>query len=163
VIDECGYEGDIFHDWGNLTARELNHRFWTGFTLGGYVGHGETYTHPEDILWWSKGGVLHGQSPARIAFLRKILEEAPSEGLRLQKIRGERRCIGVKDQYYLCYHGERQPRQKLYGLPKTGTYRADIIDTWDMTVTPVAAVCSGETWLNLPAKPYIAVRFIRTE
>ncbi len=32
-------------------------RFWETAVRGGYCGHGETYLHPEDILWWSKGGV----------------------------------------------------------------------------------------------------------
>ena len=65
VYDECRYEGDIPQGWGNLTPREMTQRFWLGTLSGCYVGHGETYKHPDDILWWSKGGVLHGQSPAR--------------------------------------------------------------------------------------------------
>ena len=31
----------------------------------------------EDVLWWSKGGVRHGQSAPRIAFFRRIVEEGP--------------------------------------------------------------------------------------
>ncbi len=79
VVDECGYEGNVEHGWGNLTAQELVNRFWIGTLCGGYVGHGETYRHPEDILWWSKGGVLRGESPQRIAFLKKIMAQAPYE------------------------------------------------------------------------------------
>jgi hypothetical protein len=75
VFDECCYEGNINHGWGNIPAQEMVHRFWEGFARGGYVGHGETYVHPEDILWWSKGGALHGQSPQRIAFLRRIMDQ----------------------------------------------------------------------------------------
>jgi hypothetical protein len=81
VIDECCYEGDIHMMWGDLSPEEMVLRFWIGFTLGGYVGHGETYVNPEEILWWSKGGNLHGTSTPRIAFLRKIFEEAPAAGL----------------------------------------------------------------------------------
>ena len=81
VVDECCYEGNNPKGWGNITAQEMVHRFWEGTVRGGYVGHGETYLHPEDILWWSKGGVLHGHSPARIAFLRKIIESGPAKGL----------------------------------------------------------------------------------
>ena len=66
LYDECKYEGNIPQGWGNLTAREMTQRFWLGTLSGCYVGHGETYKHPQDILWWSKGGVLHGQSPQRI-------------------------------------------------------------------------------------------------
>ncbi len=56
-------------------------RFWLGTVSEAYVGQGETYLEPNDILWWSKGGTLHGQSAERIAFLRKILEGTPAEGL----------------------------------------------------------------------------------
>ena len=81
VVDECCYEGDIHMMWGDLSPEEMVLRFWIGFTLGGYVGHGETYVNPEEILWWSKGGSLHGTSAPRIAFLRKIFEDAPAAGL----------------------------------------------------------------------------------
>ena len=67
IYDECKYEGDIPQGWGSLTAREMTQRFWLGTLSGCYVGHGETYRDPQDIIWWAKGGVLHGQSPARIA------------------------------------------------------------------------------------------------
>ena len=81
VFDEVKYEGDIPQRWGNLSAEEMVHRFWQGTIAGTYVGHGETYLHPNDVLWWSKGGVLRGQSPPRIAFLREMLETAPAEGV----------------------------------------------------------------------------------
>jgi hypothetical protein len=81
VVDECCYEGDISMMWGDLSPEEMVLRFWVGFTLGGYVGHGETYMNQEEILWWSKGGQLHGESVPRIAFLRDIFEKAPAAGL----------------------------------------------------------------------------------
>ena len=79
--------------------------------MGCYVGHGETYMHPEDILWWAKGGVLHGESPARIAFLREILEAAPG-GLNPLKDQWYdwRMQIGVEGEYYLLYFGVHAPR-----------------------------------------------------
>ena len=67
VVDECCYEGNIPHRWGNITAEEMVRRFWEGAVHGGYVGHGDTFLHPQDILWWARGGVLHGQSAARLA------------------------------------------------------------------------------------------------
>lgn len=33
--------------------------------------------HPDDILWWSHGGKLHGESEPRLSFLKKILDETP--------------------------------------------------------------------------------------
>ena len=80
IDDECEYEGDIKWPWGNLSAREMVHRFWVMVASGGYAGHGETYWNPEEVLWWSPGGTLRGESPPRIAFLPKIVEEGPPEG-----------------------------------------------------------------------------------
>ena len=77
VFDECCYEGNIRHPWGNLSGFELVNRFWIACTMGGYCTHGETFMSPDEILWWARGGVLHGESPARIAFLREIVEELP--------------------------------------------------------------------------------------
>jgi len=51
---EVKYEGNIPRRWGNLSAEELVFRFWQGTVAGTYVGHGETYLHPSDVLWWSK-------------------------------------------------------------------------------------------------------------
>lgn len=87
VFDECCYEGNIIHQWGNLSGRELMRRFWTAVCCGGYCTHGETFYSEDEVLWWARGGVLKGESPARIAFLREIVEELPgplefvSEGL----------------------------------------------------------------------------------
>lgn len=63
---------------GNISAFELAHRFWTAVISGGYCTHGETFLSEDDILWWSKGGELKGESPARIDFLRSIVESLPS-------------------------------------------------------------------------------------
>lgn len=78
VIDECCYEGNLQHFWGSISGREMTSRFWRVVTMGGYCTHGETILDEEDeILWWSRGGVLKGESPARIGFLRSIVESLP--------------------------------------------------------------------------------------
>ena len=157
VVDECGYEGNIHWGWGNMTAQELTHRFWEGTARGGYVGHGETYMHPEDVLWWSKGSVLHGESPARIAFLRKILEEGPADGL--DDMSGwDMACAGKEGEYYLMYFGNRQPSFRRLQLPEEGQFTVEIIDTWEMTITPIGGTFSGQCEVKLPGKPYIALR-----
>ena len=78
LFDEMCYEGNLVMPWGSISGQELTHRFWTVCAQGGYATHGEVFMHPEDILWWAKGGVLRGESPARIAFLRETLESLPS-------------------------------------------------------------------------------------
>jgi hypothetical protein len=157
VVDECCYEGNIDRGWGNIPALELVHRFWDGFARGGYVGHGETYVHAQDILWWSKGGVLHGESPARIAFLRQIMEAAPSPGLDTTELpRGL--TGGYKDEYFLYYTGRSQPSYCPLELPGHHQYQADVIDIWEMTVTPIDGIFSGSCRVDLPGKPYVALR-----
>ena len=160
VVDECGYEGNIHRGWGNLPAWELVRRFWEGVARGGYVGHGETYMHPEDILWWSKGGVLHGESPARIAFLREILEDAPDEGLDDMSDH-DMACAGKAGEYYLMYFGFRQPAFRRLELPENARFTVEIIDTWEMTITPVEGTFSGECEVQLPGRPYIVLRVKR--
>lgn len=46
---------------------------------GGYPGHGETYMNPDDILWWSHGGKLHGESYKRFDLLHAIMSETPGK------------------------------------------------------------------------------------
>lgn len=74
IFDEMKYEGNVSERWGNLPARELVNRFWKVYSVGGYATHGETFLSKDDVIWWAKGGTLKGQSPARIRFLREIIE-----------------------------------------------------------------------------------------
>ncbi len=163
VLDEVGYEGDIERRWGNLSAQELLRRFWEGTVGGGYVGHGETYFDADEILWWSKGGELHGQSPERIAFLRRILEEGPESGLNPEVF--DRDIFGCSrdHEYCLVYFGVHQPSFREWTLPDGMRFQADVIDTWEMTIAPVEGVLEGECRVDLPGKPYMALRLRRIE
>lgn len=80
-VDECCYEGDIAEQWGNISGRDMVHKFWLGVVNGGHITHGETYYNDDEVLWWAKGGKLSGESVPRIAFLRQVLEQSPDEGL----------------------------------------------------------------------------------
>ncbi|HEY3456278.1 MAG TPA: DUF5605 domain-containing protein [Bryobacteraceae bacterium] len=156
LYDECKYEGNIRQRWGNISARELVRRFWLGVTQGAYVGHGETYLDPHDILWWSKGGVLHGESPQRIAFLRRILEQAPPGGL--NPASEYYPAAGQPGRYYLYYFDYHQPNGYEFDLPPSASYKADLIDPWEMTITPIPGSFRGKFRLSLPGKPYLAAR-----
>ncbi len=162
IMDECGYEGNIHRGWGNLPPRELVCRCWEIFTRGGFPAcHGETYVHQEDILWWSKGGVLHGQSPKRIAFLRQIAEAAPSAELGPLDFGNDVGCVGIPGEYYLMYFGIRQPAFRELALAGEAGFVIDILDTWEMSVERAPGVFSGDCRVKLPGKPYIALRIAR--
>lgn len=158
VVDECCYEGNIPMAWGNISAQEMVHRFWEGTARGGYVGHGETYLHPEAILWWAKGGVLHGESAPRLAFLRQILETGPATGLDpMTHVMRQHPCAGRDHEYYLIYTGVAQPALLEFNLPEGETYQAEVVDTWAMTVTPSQETYSGRVDIPLPGKAYHAL------
>jgi hypothetical protein len=77
MIDECCYEGNLRHFWGCISGREMAARFWRVVTSGGYCTHGETFLDDNEIVWWSKGGKLKGESAKRIQFLKEIIYSLP--------------------------------------------------------------------------------------
>ncbi|NOK78996.1 MAG: DUF5060 domain-containing protein [Chloroflexi bacterium AL-N5] len=165
IFDECRYEGNVPNAWGNISAREMTHRFWLGTTNGAYVGHGETYLNNDEILWWSKGGKLIGGSPPRIAFLKKILADAPQGGL--EPIDGmadyNYPCVGSNTIPYLLYMSIYQPAAIRLKLPKERSFAVDLLDTWEMTITNLAEDVGDIVTLELPSKPYMALRFREKE
>ncbi|WP_338130416.1 DUF5605 domain-containing protein [Cohnella ginsengisoli] len=138
-------------------------RFWEGAIRGGYVGHGETYLNPEQTLWWSKGGELRGTSPERIGFLRKIMEEGPAEGLNPLPSDWDVPRAGVDGLYYLYYFGFNQPKFREFRHRPGIQYWVDIIDTWNMTVCRLDRAYEGTFRIELPGRPYMAVRMTRKE
>jgi hypothetical protein len=190
VDDEFEYEGNIPFPWGNITAEEVVHRFWIMVINGGYAGHGETYVHPEDIIWWSKGGMLHGDSWKGIGFLRQIMEAGPVGGLtpiadvddnglvpsRMQWI-WTRISGGMNGAYYLIYFGEHQMAAMPVWLA-TSDYAVDIIDTRKLTVVQIELQPYDDTvlgsdphfesmkptyYVKLPSIPYLALRISRED
>lgn len=162
VLDEICYEGDINNGWGNITAAELVRRFWEGACRGGYPGHGETYDRPDGILWWSHGGVLHGQSPERFRFLLRILEETPGHGLKCVPLFTD--CVTAapdarqnESGYHLFYYGFMRPSYRIFHFDDETDYKVEIIDTWGMTIQD-AGVHRGKFTIDLPAREYMAIR-----
>lgn len=166
VIDECAYEGDIDQGWGNITGEEMVRRFWEGAVRGGYVGHGETYLpealgRDDDVLWWSKGGVLHGSSPARIGFLESLIAQAP-DGV-WDPLPGDWDVPwgGVDGRVRVGYFGFNRPRFRNLVLPE-GDWSVEVIDTWNMTIEPVEGTHpAGSLRVELPGSQFIAVRATR--
>lgn len=148
IYDEIKYEGDLPKRWGNLSAEEQVRRFWQATIAGTYATHGETYQHPENKIWWAAGGELRGQSPARLAFLKRTLDSAPREGIEPIDKWQNSQYGGQGGHYYLVDLGKEAPRSWKFRLPKSPQaddkqladgmrFRADILDTWNMTVTEV--------------------------
>lgn len=167
IMDECYYEGNLPFTWGDITARDMTKQFWDAMTKGGYASHGETYMNENDIIWWSQGGVLKGESIKRIAFLRQIIESCPRNGLtsfngsplkwnRLNSVR-------LDDDYFLFYYQDRQPGVREIELPEDRQYEIEIIDTWNMTITKLEGLFSGVTRVELPSRPYIGLRVIASD
>lgn len=169
VVDEYGYEGNNGRAWGNLGPREAVEAHWS-LTMGGaYGSHGETYVNPGHLLWWSVGGDLVGDAPARLGFLKRIMSETPYTEMEPSNdviTNGGPliTCLAKKGSYYLFHFAQYKenadskipffgPATPSHPLPRQpldpamlkpapvpefhlgeGTYRVEMIDTWNMRV-----------------------------
>ncbi len=169
VMDEICYEGDIDQGWGNISGEEMIRRFWEATVRGGYAGHGETYMHPEDILWWSHGGELHGTSGPRLKFLAKYAETLPAGGLKYEPMYWDAPAAVPEEEFnsdapslMLFYFGFNRPRFRVIRLPEGTKYTAELIDTWNMTVE-TSGPFEGSFRLEMPGHPFMAVCLRRVE
>jgi PKD repeat protein len=159
VYDECRYEGNIPQGWGRITAEQMTRNFWMGSLAGCYVGHGETYKHPEDLLWWAKGGVLRGKSPARIQFMKDIIEELPFHQMEPDFSNYPDVYIMSKEsECYLVYFAARE--SVALDLRGDRPYKVDGIDTWGMKVLPTGSAGPGMFTFAPPRQDY-AIRLTR--
>ncbi len=108
-LTSAATKGILTRAGGNISGEELVRRYWEGAVRGGYIAHGETYLNDREELWWSKGGVLVGESPQRIKFLDEVMAAAP-EGV-LDPIRGDWDVPwgGAAGQYEVAYLGFGRP------------------------------------------------------
>ena len=167
VMDEIAYEGNIQHGWGNITGEEMVRRFWETAMRGGYPGHGETFLNDDEVLWWSHGGTLHGESWKRVRFLKEVLKQTPGHGLAAS--RGDWDCVTavpetewmqpVKSQY-IFYYSFMRPSFRDFYIDEDTEYIAEVIDTWNVMVRK-AGIHKGHFRIQLPARPYMAVRLRR--
>ncbi|MDR2841391.1 MAG: DUF5060 domain-containing protein [Paludibacter sp.] len=179
IHDEINYEGNIRSRWGQLSGEEMTRRFWNAYICGAYATHGHTTAAmPTDDGWISGGGVLGGTSPARIAFLRKIVEQ--HGGLNALDPHFVTNLAGKYGEFYIFYFEDKIQKSWEVKLPddrlQNGmTFKAEIIDTWNMTITPVKEVFTMKKLDNynfvdeknrsikLPQKPYLAIRLTKIE
>jgi hypothetical protein len=181
IYDEVGYEGNLESRWGRYSGEEMNHLMWMGTIGGTYVTHGESYMFKDatDTIFWAKGGHFKGSSWKRAGFLRKILEEGPGP-LEPSDVSRDMKTATSATGHYLVYLGKEINDTWTFNLPlKNGSferpvegnkYKVEIIDTWDMTITPYPVVFEAGTpndyrtfdkdmkKIRLPLKPYLALR-----
>lgn len=175
IYDELKYEGNHGLRWAQLTGPELVRNFWSCTVAGTYGGHSEFFEDERQVVWLAQGGTLKGQSAPRLAFLRMILADAPAGGLEPSDHWQDPRMAGQSGRYYLIYFGDGQPTAwapKLYrtGLVDGMEFKADVIDTWNMTVTPVDGVITTKKLdrysfgdrdgreIKLPGRKHMAIR-----
>jgi hypothetical protein len=129
---------------------------------GGYVTHGECFMDNDDVLWWSKGGVLKGETTPRLRFLRSILDELPPDAAGINPLPTDFDVLagGVAGRYHLIYLGHHQPSLRTISVHPGTRYRVDVIDTWNMTITELPGIYEDQFTLPLPARPYLAIRLI---
>jgi len=118
---------------------------------------------------------LKGRSPARLAFLKKVLDDAPVEGIEPVDKWQDPRIGGRAGEYYLIYFGKEQPTNWVFNLPRKNlasdlNFKIEIIDTWNMNVSRVNRVFTtkkngdyacgdaDERPVALPGTPWMALR-----
>jgi hypothetical protein len=185
VFDEIKYEGDIPERWGQLDAHELVHQFWVTTVAGCYASHGESFLTESGSLHMVEGGPLRGESPARLAFLRGFLEGLDVPGLDpIDKWDDPDYVAGDPRRVYVQYLGRSAPATWDFRLPigvpgerpePGDVFEVDIVDTWNMTITPVGrrftltdvqrndAYDRESAPVELPAGEAIALRITRVE
>lgn len=188
IFDEVCYEGDHNNRWGQLSGEEMIQRMWTGIIGGTYVTHGESYTkNPEyskGVYFLSSGGVYRGTAPARIKFMRSILEALPAPP-RLADRSWDPMTASCGDGTYLIYFGTEKPKLWAFSLPMKNDrftrleggekFKVEIIDTWNMTISDCSetfevvpakvrrvADKDGKK-VKLPGKPYIMIKITKLE
>ena len=126
------------------------------------------------------GGVLKGQSPARLAFLRDVLATAPADGVEPIDKWQNPDIGGQPGKYYLVYLGHDAPRSWRFALPRHELadgmqFKVEVLDTWNMTVEPIAEPFtlkreSEYTFIDkdtrsvpLPGRPAMALRITKVE
>jgi hypothetical protein len=185
VLDEILYEGDVPERWGHLEPQQLVHEFWIATVSGCYASHGESFVRDDGSLHIVAGGALLGESPARLAFLRGILEEVDGAGLDpIDNWWDDAFVAGVPGELYVQYLGRSAPASWVFRLPRASAsgvlqpgdrFEADVIDTWNMTVTPVGRVfeldevrrndafATDAASIDLPAGEALALRIRRLD
>jgi len=187
VFDEVCYEGDLRSRWSQLSGQEMLQRIWTGLMGGTYVTHGECFAADSadytGFAFLATGGQFQGTCHRRIPFLRAILDSLPHSP-RLADPSWDPATATAGEGHYLVYFGSERPRKWTFNLPVRNArwprlqegqrFHVDIIDTWNMTITPskytFVTKSDGSRYrmvdhqgrsVALPSKPYILLHIYK--
>lgn len=121
----------------------------------------------DNILWWSHGGELHGESPERIKFLKKIMDETPAPGLcpmegEWDEVAATVDRFPAPAQYYLFYYSFMRPSFREYYFDDETEFEVEVLDTWNMTIEN-KGIFKGKFRVELPGREYMAVRVREVE
>ena len=176
VFDEVKYEGNI--------AAALGRHLGRGDGPPLLAGHDRRHVRRSrrDVpapagrhLVGARAASCTAQSPARLAFLRKVMESGPRDGHRADRQvagRPHRRQAGrVLPRLLRQAAADRVAvRAAARGARGGHAFHVEILDTWNMTVTPVDGTfkivkdatyryhAEGLPKIKLPGKPYMALR-----
>jgi hypothetical protein len=120
--------------------------------------------------------------------MREVLQKAPADGVEPIDKWQVSNVAGKPGNYYLVYFGKESPGKWRFQLPRQKRdnpkelaggmkFRADVLDTWNMTVTPIdkmftirqpeeddyVVVDEEESTIDVPEKPWMALRITRVE
>ena len=157
AVLDVGAEGDLPIPSGGRTAEDLVASAWWAVCRGGYVAHAEQFARHS---WSRHGGSLDGQAAPRLAFLAEVLAAAPGD-LARDPAESKTFTLTHPGQYYLQYHGLHRYSTHAYAVPADAEFTVELLDTWNMTTEQLPGTFSGEFVLELPRRPYLAVRVQR--
>jgi len=181
VWDEVEYEGNITYGWGSLSGYNESRRAWTAFTNQvAMAGHSNTNlpeadyqaclangTDPNNvncnaIMWWNKGDLLHGESPARLEYYRQYIggelgvQVPPLELTRSARLGGgeENGTYSLYAQdgsYHLLFWRDNNASVEI-DLGVEGSHVATQIDWWGMKMVPMSGgkPLSGKVTITPP-------------
>ena len=157
VLLDVGTEGDLPTPTGGRTAEDVVSLAWWAVCRGGYPWHTEEFARHS---WARHGGSLDGDAAPRLAFLAEVLASAPAD-LTRDAAESKTFTISRPGRYYLQYHGLHRYSTLRFTLPDDADFAVEVLDTWNQTVQQLPGTYSGEVALELPRRPYLAIRMQR--
>ncbi len=157
VNDEYQYEGNLPSDWGNSSPETVVLSHWLSVMAGGYATHGECYKiggNKRDIFW-TYGGKITGESPARLRFLREVVETVPYQEMTPDTRLGDgfsKFCLRSGRHAYLFFLTEECRKRNItvgFGLPDSLRYSLNIYDVWNCELKAQTVVNPGRIELDV--------------